>query len=291
MARRIGGQGLRRTGAHRPAGIGGARHRGRGDAQQQRRHPALLCGQRKATAGGQVEHFRIAVQFDHRHPHPGAAHDIGRGAQHRQRVRQQPQQQAGGIDADLDQSRCVQMPPSRTTAASRNHTMPPPSRTASMPAKPVALPASPMSSAKISCTRPRATPPSSAASISPCPVATRTTLPTGAHRSIAATRRFSADSTDDSTFMICSYRASVADSSIRLDWNDFSWRDEGRSASSRHSRAGGSPYTPAWRIQPKRQRLWIPACAGMTEIVTIAKCRSVLGSVGIHRELMMAAER
>ncbi len=41
-----------------------------------------------------------------------------------------------------------------------------------------------------------------------------------------------------------------------------------------HSRAGGSPYAPtSWR-RPKRQRLWTPACRGMTKFRSTTECRS-----------------
>ncbi|RZM32406.1 MAG: hypothetical protein EOP67_27890 [Sphingomonas sp.] len=40
-----------------------------------------------------------------------------------------------------------------------------------------------------------------------------------------------------------------------------------RFANLRHSREGGNPYWLALRLYRRRQRIWIPACAGMTDVL------------------------
>ncbi len=99
-------------------------------------------------------------------------------------------------------------PPCFSAWPSRSQTRVPPSRNASTATKPVAQPASWASAANTSCTRPRASPPPSAASISACPVRTHPAAcacaPAACTRSMRAIRLLR-DSRESRNGDICSY--------------------------------------------------------------------------------------
>lgn len=80
------------------------------DPQHQRGYTGCLCRQRQPPARRQIEHARIAGQFDHYRAQRRTAHGIRRRTQHRGGIGQYAQDQMRRIETDLRQPLGMQPP-------------------------------------------------------------------------------------------------------------------------------------------------------------------------------------
>lgn len=101
-------QGQRRGRCHLPARLRSAGQRFPAQPQHQSCYPARLCRQCKAAAGGKIESTRIPWQRNHHRSEGAAAQTIDRCAQHRRYIRQQDNDQPGGIEPDRCQAGWVE---------------------------------------------------------------------------------------------------------------------------------------------------------------------------------------